>query len=57
MIALLVLVAAVIAALEWNRRRCGGPSYGSPPSGGRDRDRDRLLDDLRAAADRACADW
>ncbi|MGC4943745.1 hypothetical protein [Kribbella sp. DT2] len=57
MIGLLVLVAAVIAALEWNRRRAGGSSYGGRSSGGPDRDRDRLLDDLRAAVDRACADW
>ncbi|GAA1535171.1 hypothetical protein [Kribbella lupini] len=57
MIALLVLVAAVIAVLEWNRRRSLGPPYGGRLSGGPDRDRDRLLDDLRAAAARACADW
>ncbi len=57
MIALLVLVAAVIAVLEWTRRRSPGPPYGGTPSGERDRDRDRLLDDLRAAAARACADW
>ncbi|WP_168197395.1 hypothetical protein [Kribbella sp. ALI-6-A] len=53
MIALLVLVAAVVVVLEWNRRRPSGPP-GHP--GVRpdlpDRDRDRLLDDLRAVADR-----
>jgi hypothetical protein len=57
MIALLVLVAAVVAVLEWTRRRSPGPAYAGTRSGGPDRDRDRLLDDLRAAADRACADW
>jgi hypothetical protein len=54
MIALLVVVAAVIAVLEWTSRRNDCPSYGGIRSGGPDRDRARLLDDLRAAA---CADW
>jgi hypothetical protein len=52
MITLLVLVAAVVAVLEWNRRRQSGPPRPGAPSGPPDRDRDRLLDDLRAAADR-----
>ncbi|GAB3813706.1 hypothetical protein [Kribbella italica] len=51
MIALLVLVAALIAVLEWTHRRSPGPAYGGLRSGGPDRDRARLLDDLRAAAD------
>ena len=57
MIALLVLVATVIAVLEWNRRRSPGPAYRGTSSGAPDRDHDRLLDDLRAAPDEACADW
>ncbi|ADB29725.1 hypothetical protein Kfla_0604 [Kribbella flavida DSM 17836] len=58
MIALLVLVALLIAALEWNRRRQRSPAI---PAGSRtgvpDRDLQRLRDDLRAAADRACSSW
>ncbi|MEV6283336.1 hypothetical protein [Kribbella sp. NPDC051770] len=61
MIALLVLVAMVLAGLELNRRRQADPggfdSSGDRRSGVPDRDRARLLDDLRAAAARACADW
>lgn len=53
MIALLVLVAAVVAVLEWNHRRTST----EPLCVGSDRDRARLLDDLRAATDRPCADW
>ncbi|WP_432944526.1 hypothetical protein ACQPXM_03130 [Kribbella sp. CA-253562] len=58
MTALLVLVAAVVVVLEWNRRRQPGPpDRPGSRSGLPDRDRDRLLDDLRAVADRACANW
>lgn len=58
MIGFVVLLLLVAAGLEWNRRR-----QTVPPgrAGGRepvpDRDRERLLDDLRSAADRSCRTW
>jgi hypothetical protein len=50
---IVVLVLIIVAGLEWNRRR---QPFSSHPrtgwSGEQDRDVERLLDELRAAADR-----
>lgn len=50
---LIVVLVLIVAGLEWNRRR---QPYPRDPLTGRtgeqDRDLERLLDELRAAADR-----
>jgi hypothetical protein len=50
---LIVVLVLVVAGLEWNRRR---PRFPKDPltglTGVQDRDLERLLDELRAAADR-----
>jgi hypothetical protein len=50
---LILVLVLVVAGLEWNRRRQLFPK--DPPAGRtgvQDRDLERLLDELRAAADR-----
>jgi hypothetical protein len=50
---LIVVLVLVVAGLEWNRRRQPFPKDPqSGHSGVQDRDFERLLDELRAAADR-----